>query len=390
MPPILKHLQHIAFAGISAFFICATMPLLANNEADPREAKLIELRQAIKQLKSDLDGVKDNRDVLLKDLEKSESKIGELNKKAKDLENKIDKNQAQLLELQGEKEALASVKKQQQRQVSEQVNTAYRLGQQSHIKLILNQRDASLVARNLKYFDFIAAARAEQIAAANRTLKRIGQIEPEIISQQQSLVANSQSLRAKQKALRTQRAQRQATLKQLQATIATKDQQLKASEKDQERLKNLIERVVRVSGDLENPVKAQNINTLKGRLPWPTKGPIRHSYNSQRISGKVRWQGMVIGAPSNSPVKSVHHGRVVFSDYLRGHGLLVIVDHGHGILSLYAHNKTLYKSLGEWVNAGEIIAAVGNTGGQTKAGLYFELRYKGNPTNPHRWLKKSA
>ena len=190
--------------------------------------------------------------------------------------------------------------------------------------------------------------------------------------------------------MRAQRAERQETLKQLQATIATKDQQLKANEKDQERLKNLIARVVRVSGDLENPVKAQNINTLKGQLPWPTKGPIRHSYNSQRISGKVRWQGMVIGAPSDSPVKSVHHGRVVFSDYLRGHGLLVIVDHGHGILSLYAHNKTLYKNLGEWVNAGEIIAAVGNTGGQAKAGLYFELRYKGNPTNPHRWLKKSA
>ncbi|WP_394201688.1 murein hydrolase activator EnvC family protein [Marinagarivorans algicola] len=390
MHSTVKRAKQIALASLSLMLFCTANTLWANDDIDPRETKLNELRQTIEQLKSELDGVKGNRDALLKALEESESKIGQLNKKAKELEAKIDNNQAQLLELKREKEALASVKKQQQRQVAEQVNTAYRLGQQSHLKLILNQRDASLVARNLKYFDYVAAARAEQIAAANHTLERIEKIEPEIAAEQRNLVSNSTSLRAQQKALRAQYKERQSTLKKLQATIITKDQQLKASEKNQKRLQHLIERVVRVSGDLENPVKAQNINNLKGRLPWPTKGPIRHSYNSQRISGKVRWQGMVIGAPSDSPVKAIHHGRVVFSDYLRGHGLLVIVDHGHSMLSLYAHNKTLYKALGEWVNAGEVIAAVGNTGGQTQAGLYFELRYKGNPTNPHRWLKKSA
>ncbi len=390
MHSTVKRAKQIALASLSVLLFCTANTLWANDEADPREAKLNELRQTIEQLKGELGGIKGNRDALLKELEESESKIGELNKKAKELEAKIDNNQAQLLELKREKEALASVKKQQQRQVAEQVNTAYRLGQQSHLKLILNQRDASLVARNLKYFDYVAAARAEQIAAANHTLERIEKIEPEMAAEQHSLVSNSTSLRTQQTALRAQHKERQSTLKKLQATITTKDQQLKASEKNQKRLQHLIERVVRVSGDLENPVKAQDINTLKGRLPWPTKGPIRHSYNSQRISGKVRWQGMVIGAPSDSPVKAIHHGRVVFSDYLRGHGLLVIVDHGHSMLSLYAHNKTLYKALGEWVNAGEVIAAVGNTGGQTQAGLYFELRHKGSPTNPHHWLKKSA
>lgn len=169
--PYIKKAAFKAACRLSANVIVvalalATAPLQAQ-DTDPREAKLDALRSAISQLKQELDGVKDNRDTLLKDLEKSEKKIGTLNKKAKDLEGKIDNNQTQLLEFKAEKEVLVSVKKQQQRQVSEQVNTAYRLGQQSHIKLLLNQRDASLVARNLKYFDYIAAARAEQITAAN-------------------------------------------------------------------------------------------------------------------------------------------------------------------------------------------------------------------------------
>ncbi|HEY7772870.1 MAG TPA: peptidoglycan DD-metalloendopeptidase family protein [Marinagarivorans sp.] len=359
-------------------------------DKDPRQAKLDELRAVINQLKGELDGVKDERDDLLNNLEQSEKKIGELNKKAEELEAKIDNNQAQLIDLRREKEALASAKKQQQRQVTEHVNTAYRLGQQSHLKLLLNQRDAALVARNLKYFDYIANARAEHIANANHTIERLSRIEPEMAAEQAKLARNSKSLREQQQALKAQHQARRATLKKLEQTIATKDQQLKASEKDQKRLQQLIERVVRVTGDIDAPVNNQTITSLRGQLPWPTKGPVRHSYNSQRVSGKIRWQGMVIDAPEDSPVKAVHHGRVVFADYLRGHGLLVIVDHGHGLLSLYAHNKTLYKTLGEWVNAGEIIAAVGSSGGQAQAGLYFELRENGTPTNPHRWLKKSA
>lgn len=358
--------------------------------ADPRQAKLEKLRQVIDQLKTELDSVKDSRGELLKDLEKSESKIGELNKKTKQLEEEIDNNQTKLMDLQRNKERLTTVKKQQQRQVTEQVNTAYRLGQQSHLKLLLNQRDAALVARNLKYFDYVVAARAEHIAAATATIQQLNTLKPRITYEQQNLKRNSKSLRQQQQAMKSEQQERKRTLQKLEATIANKDQQLKNREKDQKRLQHLIERVVRVAGDIEAPVNAKEITQLKGRLPWPTAGKIRHKYNSQRVAGKIRWQGLVIDAPADSPVKAIHHGRIVFSDYLRGHGLLIIVDHGHGMLSLYAHNKALYKTLGEWVNSGEILAAVGNSGGQSRAGLYFELRKNGAPTNPHRWLKRSA
>ena len=383
----LKSLLALVLAGV----VVALSAAAKAQDDDPRQAKLEALKATINQLKGELDTVKDSRDGLLKNLEQSESKIGELNKKAKELEKKIENNQAQLRSLRQEKETLASTKKQQQQQVAEHLNTAYRLGQQSHLKLLLNQRDAAMVARNLKYFDYLAAARAQHISDANHTLERLGRIEPDIAAEHTLLASNNKSLREQQQALKEQQQERKRTLAKLEATINTKDQQLKASEKDQKRLQNLIERVVRVAtGKLDAPVNNQNITALKGRLPWPTKGRVSHSFGSQLLEGKMNWQGMMIDAPSDTPVMAVHHGRVVFSDYLRGHGLLMIVDHGHGMLSLYAHNKTLYKTIGEWVNAGEIIAAVGNTGGQAQAGLYFEMRQNGNPINPHSCLKKSA
>ncbi len=359
-------------------------------EEDPRQAKLEKLRSVIDQLKGELDSAKDNRSELQKDLEKSESKISDLDKKSKALEKSLQNNQTQLIELQGKKEDLGTAKKQQLRQVNEHLNTAYRLGQQSHLKLLLNQKDASLVARNLKYFDYILAARAENISAANETLQALKVIEPRITQEQQTLKKNRNHLRRQQQALKNEQASRQQTLAKLEKTISNTDQQLKEKKKNQKRLQQLIERVVRVTGSIDAPINNQRITELKGRLPWPTKGKVRHKYNSQRVEGKIRWQGLFIDAPADAPVKAVHHGRVVFSDYLRGHGLLIIVDHGQGLLSLYAHNKTLYKTLGEWVNTGELLASVGNSGGQTQTGLYFELRKNGTPTNPDRWLKRSA
>ena len=360
------------------------------NETDPRQAQLEKLRSVIDQLKNELDSAKDNRSELQKDLEKSESKISDLDKKSKALEKSLQKNQTQLIELQDKKEGLDTAKKQQLRQVNEHLNTAYRLGQQSHLKLLLNQKDASLVARNLKYFDYILAARAENISAANETLQALKVIEPKITQKQQKLKKNRSYLRRQQQALKSEQASRQQTLAKLEKAISNTGQQLKEKQKNQKRLQQLIERVVRVTGSIDAPINNQRITELKGRLPWPTKGKVRHKYNSQRVEGKIRWQGLFIDAPADAPVTAVHHGRVVFSDYLRGHGLLIIVDHGQGLLSLYAHNKTLYKTLGEWVNTGELLASVGNSGGQSQTGLYFELRKNGTPTNPDRWLKRSA
>lgn len=141
---------------------------------------------------------------------------------------------------------------------------------------------------------------------------------------------------------------------------------------------------------MEVEVSNRPFKELKGKLPWPTQGKIIKQFGSARATNKVRWQGLMIASDEGAPVHAVHHGRVVFADYLRGHGLLLIIDHGDSFLSLYAHNQMLYKEIGDWVSAGEEIATVGQSGGQDQAGLYFELRHQGKPTNPNSWLKKSA
>jgi len=138
------------------------------------------------------------------------------------------------------------------------------------------------------------------------------------------------------------------------------------------------------------PENSASFASLKGKLPWPTDGRVLRNYGTPRVSDKMRWQGLLIGGNEGSPVRAVHHGRIVFSDYLRGQGLLLIIDHGAGYLTLYAHNQALYKELGEWVEAGELVAALGNSGGQQTAALYFELRHNGEPTNPKRWFKRPA
>ena len=123
-------------------------------------------------------------------------------------------------------------------------------------------------------------------------------------------------------------------------------------------------------------------------MPWPAGNKLIKKFGNAKIDGKITWEGILISAKAGTSVEAIHHGRVVFSDYLRGHGLLVIVDHGDGYMSLYAHNQSLLKETGDWVSSGETISRVGNTGGQAQAGLYFEIRHQGKPTDPIKWCRR--
>lgn len=127
--------------------------------------------------------------------------------------------------------------------------------------------------------------------------------------------------------------------------------------------------------------------TLRGRLQWPSRGKLTTRYGSARKVGKLKWQGVNIKAPEGTEVHAISHGRVAFSDWLRGFGLLTIIDHGDGYMSLYGGNQSLFKEVGDWVEAGEVIAGVGNSGGRKNSALYFEIRHNGKPTNPLKWCR---
>jgi septal ring factor EnvC (AmiA/AmiB activator) len=369
--------------------LCMSASAQTMTEAE-RQARLKELRATIEQLKVELNKVKSDRQDLMGDLQTSETQIGELSRKVQELRKQLDDKQSHLQKLSSEKEELLTAKKQQQGSVARHLDAAYRLGQQSSLKMLLNQQDPSLLARNLHYYRYFTQAQADEVQRYTGTIARIEELEPAIAAEAQAISRSHSDLRVKRDQLQASQQERKRTLAKLERTIADTDARLKSADEDRHHLEKLLREVVRITGNMQMPASNQPFSKLKGQLPWPTSGKVLRTFGSPRVANKVRWQGVLIGAPEGHPVHAVHQGRVVFADYLRGQGLLLIIDHGSGFMSLYAHNQSLFKNLGDWVNAGEQVASVGLSGGQSNSALYFELRYKGEPTDPHPWLRKAA
>lgn len=351
------------------------------------QAKLEELKKSIAQLKSELGKVKSDRDKLQDDLQSSEVDIGALVKKIETLQGELASQKKQLAQLNQKQDELQRARQEQQTQIADYINAAYRMGQQSQLKLLLNQEQPEKLARMSRYYRYFLDARADKIETYLDTLAELDEIKPRIEARTQELLDNEQQLKQRHQQLTLKQSERQKTLARLSQSIQRKDQELKQKAQDQQRLERLIEEVSAAIANLTLPGDGQPFAKRRGKMTMPAKGHLLKKFGHTKVAGKLNWEGVLIGAKAGSEVKAIHHGRVVFADYLRGQGLLMILDHGDGYMSLYAHNQALLKEAGDWVNSGELIARVGNSGGQTQAGLYFEIRFKGKPTNPTLWCR---
>lgn len=378
---IRKLLQVACLVGVAV-----AVPALAQNltEAEYQE-KLQALQQNIQKLQQQLDAVKGNREDLLRDLEENETEIGELLDKIENIKQQLKSEEQALQQLRDKRRRLAGEQVAQKKHVARQVRAAYLLGGQSNLKLLLNQNSPQTVSRMLKYHDYFLTAHTDKITTYLNTIEQLNGLEPRILRNTQSLQRSRAQLQSRHRELETRRAEREQLLAKLNETIQNKDQELRQLTRDREHIEKLMDEIVASVGDRGNFNRNAPFADLRGRLPWPAEGRIAHRFGSDRIAGKMKWDGVVIRAAEGTPVTAIHHGRVVFAEYLRGHGLLIIVDHGDGYMSLYAHNQSLKKKVGSWVEAGEVIARVGSSGGQSGAGLYFEIRRDGQPTNPGGW-----
>jgi septal ring factor EnvC (AmiA/AmiB activator) len=241
----------------------------------------------------------------------------------------------------------------------------------------------------MKYYQAFSHERQEKIAEFVKTLTRLAEIEPAIAYEADQLNATYRALKEQQAELRQSQTQRQRTLIKLQTELSDKETRLSALIADRKRLETLLAKVYEEINSQELNFALGEFSKLKGRLPWPTKGRKLNAFGRKRSGSTIPWHGLEIAAKEGNDIIAIHHGQVVFSDYLRGHGLLLIIDHGSGFMSLYAHAKHLYKELGEWVEAGERVASVGTTGGRKEAALYFELRHNGKPTDPNPWFTRA-
>ena len=367
--------------------VCSNTALAQSHEED-YERQLKSLAKTIDKLQKELTKTKNSRNELQEALQGSEEEISDLTKKIESIKEALAREKKQLIQHQRERAELERSRKKQQQQINLIVRQAYMLGRQSQIKLLLNQEAPYRITRLLRYHDYIVAAHKEKMDIYLDTIEKINTVEQTIIATTERLENNQQQLNTRYQALKASQSQRLATLTKLNRELRSKGDTLSQLKVDQERLEKLLEEATRALSQLILPGDAKPFQTVKGKLPYPARGRITQYYGSPRLNGKLRWKGLLIAGKLGDQVVSVHHGRVIFSDYLRGHGLLLIIDHGDGYMSLYAHNQTLLKETGDWVGSKEPIATLGNTGGQTQAGLYFEIRHNGQPQNPKPWLKR--
>jgi septal ring factor EnvC (AmiA/AmiB activator) len=370
--------------------LCSGLLLSGVAHADAnQEAELKKLQENIAKLQKELKDVQGTRSELQQELQKSESEMGDLIKKIDTIQRELKEQDGQLNELNKERKQLQEARRQQQGQVAEQVQVAYRMGQQSQLKLLLNQESPERLTRMLAYHQRIFATHSDKLAAYLHTLNQLDTLEPQIVDKRNALETNKQQLDREREKLKQQQSQRQQVLAKINNTLKDKDGELRQLEEDRKRLQVLLQEVARTIGTVPMPGKGDSFSSRKGRMPWPAAGKLASRFGSARIGGQTQWNGVLISANAGQTVVAVHRGRVVFADYFRGHGLLLIIDHGQGYLSLYAHNQSLLRATGDWVEAGDSIASVGNSGGQERTGLYFEIRHQGKPTDPGVWLARA-
>lgn len=349
------------------------------------EAKLKELESEISKYRDMLESTEGEKSEIEETLKRNEKGISDLLNKIRDIESALKKGQDKVSRLTDEQKELLVAKAEQQYYIEQQIRAAYEIGNQEFLKILLNQEDPNEIARMLTYYDYFNQARARQIEQYNETLVRLDQVTLALTEENNLLTMNRKSLEAEKAALIMTQTRKKQALAALIEQIAAADNEILKLQSDRKRLEQLLDRLHAGLAAIPTPGSAQPFSGMQGKLLLPVTGKISHRFGHKRNEGKLRWHGVFIDAPEGTPVHAVHYGRVVFSDWLRGFGLLLIISHGDGYMSLYGHNQVLYRETGDWVTAGDVIATVGDSGGQNRTGLYFEIRIAGKPSDPQKW-----
>ncbi|RAU46603.1 MULTISPECIES: murein hydrolase activator EnvC [unclassified Pseudomonas] len=431
---------------IALALMCLLNPAFADDERAQTQKQLDATRQDIAELKKALGQLQEEKSGVQKDLRSTETEMGKLEKQVEALQKELKKSEAELQRLDDEKKKLQSARVEQQRLIAIQARAAYQNGRQEYLKLLLNQQNPEKFARTLTYYDYLSQARLTQLRNFNETLRQLAEVEKDIDLQQAQLLVQKSSLEDQKAQLDTVRQERQVALAKLNQDYKARDQKLQARQQDQadltKVLKTIEETLARQAREAEEarqkallaqqeaekrqreqealaksrgqgdsdeaprrPAKVPGalvssagqsyggpFEQAKGKLPWPVDGRLLARFGESRgDDDRTKWDGVMISASAGSQVHAVHGGRVVFADWLRGAGLLVILDHGNGYLSLYGHNQSLLKEAGDIVKAGEAIATVGNSGGgQDTPALYFAIRQQGRPSDPAQWCRSQG
>jgi septal ring factor EnvC (AmiA/AmiB activator) len=363
--------------------IGASGVLRAQTDASP--AELERINAAIEKVRDELAGTRSERNSLASDIEASEKAILDNARQIAAVHASIAESQAALDGLATRRQQLDVERAAQQELVATYVRGAWMAGNEEYLKLVLNQEDPQRSARLMRYYTYFSAARARKVAAFNQTLAELALVAADVETTTAALQQQQQTLALEQQGLAVTQQQRRDAITRLDADVATRDAELQQLEMDKIEIEILLQELQNSIVDIPLEDEQEPFADRKGLMSWPLDGPHLNAFGSRHSLGDLTWEGVTIGATAGADVRAIHHGRVVFADWFNTSGLLLIIDHGGGYMSLYAHTQELYKAVGEWVAAGDVIAAAGNTGGQREPSLYFEIRRNGRAENPVNW-----
>ena len=351
------------------------------------ESRLKQLKSEISSLKKELDHSRSTLSGEQKALRATDLEIQANALELRELESTRQEHDRELSALHTERQNyLHSIDKRRE-VLATQIMTAYRLGRESRLKLVLNQDSPALLSRTLAYYDYFSRSQASQINELKQVLNTLDEMQVKINVELSALDEVQKSQQAVLDDMTSQRNERQAIIESLSSQIDTDEKQLAELQNNRKHLETLLEKLINVLADIPADLgKRLGPGDLKGKMPIPVKGRVKHAYGQPRTAG-LRWQGWMIGAANGSEVKAIAYGRVAYSDWLRGYGLLLIIDHGDGFMSLYANNESLLHEVGDWVEPGAGITTVG-TSPLNGNGLYFEIRKNGKALDPAVWLKR--
>lgn len=359
--------------------------LVSSAQASSWQTKLAELKELaekITHLKLQLKSAHQQKASLKEQLQETELAVAKLSRNIEKINLDLAKQQATLNRLQNQLAEEQAKLAQQQQQLRQELRSAYMLGNTDSLKLLLNQQDPNELSQTMTYYHYLMAAQVNAIAQVKQTIQHIQEQQLAIQAHADELQSLHKQHQQEQQHLLTQKRKRERLLTDISTQIENKAEQLNELNENQHNLENIINKLKAE----EAARKTVSFPVLHGKHPWPLRGPLLARFGTPIENSELNWKGILIGATDGAAVNAVAPGKVIFANWLKGFGFLIILDHGNGYMTLYGRNESLYKNTGDIVQTGELIARAGRSGGFAQSGLYFEVRHNGIPINPISWL----
>ncbi|TXH04745.1 MAG: hypothetical protein E6R07_06515 [Nevskiaceae bacterium] len=388
---LLYHYRMIRLLPLIAALLLALPALAQDNDARLRQSseELKRVQGKIEALNQKIENERGRQDSLRQELESTEKQIQDTKGRLREIAGLLGEQQRKIRATRDEQARVERSLNDAKHALAQQIRAAYMIGERGQIRLLLNQDNAQKMDRVSTYYDYLNRARTDYVVRIHDQFDKLSTLQDRLSQQNADLLRLKDRQQKTLAALETTRSARGETIRAINERISNEldeIKQLRANEQQiQSLLKSLREALANLSTDFGD---ARPFPKMKGRLPWPIRGKLLASFGEAKAGGRLSWNGLWIDAPEGAPVRAVAGGRVAYVGWLQRYGLIIILEHEGGYFSLYGHNDSVDRQVGEQVHPGDTIARVGSTGGYEQPGLYFEIRQGTEPINPKLWLGK--